>query len=105
MPSEQIDITRNARTIEWLKTELLNGVAALHRSLLKNRDDELLENLADTVITAYLLARRLGITYSRLDGKVAGKLRVNIEERHQVEQWYGDLSALLEHLERDRNDL
>jgi len=102
VPSEQIDITRNVRTIEWLRTELISGVAALNRGMLHHKDDMMLESLADTVIAAYLLARRLGVSFSRLEGKVAGKLRLNIDERHQIEKWYGDLTALLEHLENEQ---
>jgi hypothetical protein len=95
-----LDITKKVRLVEWLKAELLNGVAALQRALFRKEEDAMLESLADTIITAYLLARRLGFSFARLEGKIAGKLRVNIEEQHQVEKWYGDLSALLEHLEQ-----
>lgn len=50
----------------------------------------------------YVLARRLGFTFSRLDAAIEAKLRQNIDHEHEVEKEYRDLSALLHHLKERR---
>jgi len=95
-------VAKNIRVIEWLKTELLSGVTNLFRAMTKNSEDALLEALSGIVTTTYVLARRLGISFSRLDSKIEIKLRAYIAEEHEMEKWYGDLSALLSHLGEKR---
>ncbi len=97
--NREIDIAKNARTIEWLKSELLNGVASLFKALLKGKEDAITDSLANIVIASYVLARRLGINFARLETKVENKLDLNIQEDHEVEKWYGDLTALRHHFQ------
>lgn len=92
------DAARGARTIEWLKAELVSGSAAVFRAMVKNSEDAVIEALANIVVAAYILGRRLGIPFSRLEMKVESKVKANIEENHAIEQWYGDFTALLRHL-------
>lgn len=95
----ELDIAKNLRVIEWLKAELVESVAALFRSLLKAGDDAVSDALANIIITTYILGQRVGITFQHIDLKVQGKLRLSINEAHEVEKWYGDLSGLLRYLE------
>lgn len=97
-----LDIARNARAINWVKAELLGGVADLYKSILRGGDELVLETLASIIIATYVLARRLGISFETLEAKVLNKLRVNISENHQIEAWYGDLSGLRNHIEQKR---
>ncbi|MDP3487467.1 MAG: MazG-like family protein [Bacillota bacterium] len=99
----EIEIGRNIRTIEWLKTELISGVAQVYKQLPKGRDDLLASALANVVMHCYLLGRRLGISYSKLEAAVERKAKLNAEEGHAIEEWYQDLSTLLEHFEARRN--
>lgn len=94
------DIARAARSVEWLKAELLMGMASLYQSLSRGGKDEeeFLDNLADALLHTYLLSRRLGISLPRLDMRVTRKLAINIAAGHQLEEWFGDLSALSDHL-------
>ena len=93
-----VEATRNLRSLEWAKAELVSDGAQVMRSLVEGDEEEALLGLADTVMVAYLLARRLGIPYQR----VSQRLRLRVEEliasNHEIEQWYGDLSALGRHL-------
>lgn len=98
-PDGEIDIARNIRTIEWLKTELLSGLSALNKALLRGSEEAITDGLAGQMISCYALARRLGYSFAKLDAKVEAKLRVNVAEGHEIEKWYGDLSALLRYLE------
>ncbi|NPV26764.1 MAG: hypothetical protein HPY81_04745 [Firmicutes bacterium] len=94
----EFNITRNIRVIEWLKAELVEAVAALFKGMLKGSEEAIVDGLASILITAYILGRRVGISFSRLDLMIQTKLKLSIHEAHEVEKWYGDLSALYEYL-------
>ena len=98
---QSIDIAKNLKIIDWLKTELIEGVANFHKAILKNSEELILDALAGIVVVCYLLARRLGVQFTRLDKKVRQKVDYHIENKHEVELWYGDLSSLQEYL-KDR---
>lgn len=92
------DIARNLKSVEWLKTELLTSVAALFRAMRESHDEVTLDQLANAIVSAYILGRRLGIDFSQLEMKLRHKVRANAEEPHDFEEWYGDFSALARHL-------
>jgi hypothetical protein len=104
--NQDTDITRNIRIIEFLKSELLTAVASLFQNLLKGTkvgQDVLSDILANLVLVTYLLGKRLGLSFSVIDTKVAEKIRIGMIEEHETEKWYGDLSELSEHLKKNRN--
>lgn len=89
------DVAKNIRLIEWLKADMLTSLSALFKSMVKGSESLLLDALASLVIGCYVLGRRLGINFTRLDLKIEAKLREGIESGHEVEKCYGDLSRLL----------
>ncbi len=93
----EIDIARNVRAIEWLEAELVHETGSLLHALVKNNEDAALDSMATVVISTYLLARRLGYGFARLDNKISSRLQANLEQDHELEQWYGDISELLQH--------
>lgn len=97
-PDRETEVVRAARVIEWLKAELVGGVACTLRGIAHGHEEAIVEGLADTILHTYLLARRLGISPARLDLRVENKLTVNISQGHQLERWYGDLSFLAGHI-------
>ena len=97
---QEIDVARNLKLIEWLKTELVSTVASLFRAMLKTSEDSVIDALAQIIITCYLIGKRLGVSFSRIDMKIENKIKANIERNHEIEKWYGDLSAL-SHYYRD----
>ncbi len=94
----EVDIARRLQTIEWLKAELVGGVSALFKAMLKNGEDSTADALASVVMACYLLGRRLGVSFAHLDSKVQNKVKANISPPHDIEEWYGDFSALDHHL-------
>ncbi|PYG89096.1 MazG-like nucleotide pyrophosphohydrolase family protein [Ruminiclostridium sufflavum DSM 19573] len=102
----QIDITRNIKIIEWLKSELLTDVANLFKGLVNGVHEEVSETLADTlaniILICYLLGKRLGINYRAVEKKIENKIRLGLVENHDVEKYYGDLSELAKHLDSSR---
>lgn len=99
MAKPELDIARNVKTIEWLKAELVGGVSALFKALIKNSEEAILDALAKVVIACYLLGKRLGIPFSRLDLKLESNVSANITKAHEIEQWYGDFSSLRRYLD------
>ncbi|GAB6137169.1 MazG-like family protein [Halanaerobaculum tunisiense] len=101
--SKEGSITKNLKIIEWLKTEILDNISKLFKSMVGDNDQfELLDIIASIIMAIYLLAQRLGYSFDQLDRKLEKKIQNNIDSEHQIEEWYGDLSKLLEHL-RKRN--
>lgn len=96
--NQGLDVARNIRVIEWLKAELVGTVSALFKAMAKNSGEAIEDALASAVVTVYVLARRLGISFAQLDVRVESKIRNAIRDKHEVEDWYGDLTALLRYL-------
>ncbi|NLB87623.1 MAG: hypothetical protein GX790_00095 [Syntrophomonadaceae bacterium] len=97
--NKEIDIAKNLRTIEWLKTELIDAVAVLFKSLLKKGSDATTDALSSIIIITYILGRRLGVSFQSIDSEIKTKLHNQIKREHELEEWYGDLSDLLKYME------
>jgi hypothetical protein len=104
---KEIDITRNIKTIEWLKSELLTDAANLFKALVNGMKEEIHESVSDTlsnmILICYLLGRRLGISYNSIEIKIENKIKLGLLENHDVEKYYGDLGELSKHLGSSRS--
>jgi hypothetical protein len=102
----EIDITRNIKIIEWLKSELLTDLANLFKVLVNGMKEEVHDTVAETlsnvILICYLLGRRLGISYNSVEMKIHNKIKLGLVEDHDVEKYYGDLSELSKHLNGSR---
>lgn len=102
----EIDITRNIKTIEWLKGELITDVANLFKVLVNGVREEVHDNITDTIaniiLVSYILGRRLGISYKAIEMKIEGKVKIGIIENTDIEKYYGDLSEFSKHLNSSR---
>lgn len=96
--SQESGIAKNIRVIEWLKADLLTSLSALFKGMLRSGEEQLVDALASLVITCYILGRRLGVSFSRLDLNIESTLHKNIDNDHELEKWYNDLSLLLTYL-------
>ncbi|NLG86982.1 MAG: hypothetical protein GX489_07955 [Firmicutes bacterium] len=94
MRETELDITKNLRAIDWLKTELLGAVTLVFRAALRGSEEVLSEALAQVILIVYLLGRRLGISFATLDSKLLSMVGHGVADEHELEKWYGDLSAL-----------
>jgi len=99
VPTEDIDVVKNHRVIEWLKAELVSSVGGLFKAVIGGGEDLVTDCLARIITSTYLLGRRLGLSFSRMDYKVEQQLKASISSSHEIEEWYGDLSALAAYLE------
>ena len=97
------DVTKNVKIIEWMKKELILSVGDVFDLIFKGvkpLDEALQDTLANIIMITYLLAKRLGISFSEIDYKIKEKIRIGIDQNHSVESWYGDFSNLKKHMER-----
>ena len=96
------DVTKNVKIIEWMKKELILSVGDVFDLIFKGvkpLDEALQDTLANIIMITYLLAKRLGISFSEIDYKKKEKIRIGIDQNHSVESWYGDFSNLKKHME------
>jgi hypothetical protein len=83
-----------------LKTELIDQMAHLAQSDWEGSHHKSVDGLASLPVCCYTLARRLGISSSSLDKALLDRMKKRREEGHQLEEWYGDISAVEEHLRK-----
>ncbi|WP_425059411.1 hypothetical protein SCACP_41040 [Sporomusa carbonis] len=102
MFSQESDILRRLRLIEGLKADLLTEVGNLYQAMAHNHREAIGEALAQVVISAYILGRRLGIDYTEMDEIVNCRLGYNINQEPEVERWFGDMSEYRRHLRQKR---
>ena len=96
------DVTKNVKIIEWMKKELILSVGDVFDLIFKGvkpLDEALQDTLANIIMITYLLAKRLGISFSEIDYQIKEKIRIGIDQNHSVESWYGDFSNLKKHME------
>jgi len=74
--NHNIDITKNIRTIEILKSNLLSEVAFLYEIMAhaKIADEEKEETISNIIALSYILAHKLSINHNTLEKKVNAKL-------------------------------
>ncbi|MGE5328439.1 MAG: MazG-like family protein [Deltaproteobacteria bacterium] len=101
----EVDITRNIKIIEGLKSQILTEIAALFRSLVSGFKEDAREEIGDAIaniiIIAFLLSKRLGITYNAIGLKVQNKIRNGIINQQEEEKYYGDLTELAKYMNND----
>ena len=104
--NKNVDITKNIRVIEWLKSEILTAVSTLFQVLVngvQNSQEAVLDVLANIILVTYLLGKRLGFTFEKIDEKLQNKIKLGVVEEHKIEKWYGDLSKLSDYIKRTRD--
>ncbi|MBB3130518.1 hypothetical protein FHS19_005237 [Paenibacillus rhizosphaerae] len=99
MPKD-LDVAKRAKVIEWLKTEVVDHVSRLFKALWEGSTTRVGDSLASLIMSSYILARRLGMSYKDMDNLLLDKLKKHKQEGHQLEDWYQDISALEEHMRK-----
>ncbi|WP_058486074.1 MazG-like family protein [Defluviitalea phaphyphila] len=99
---KEFDITKSLKIVEKLKSQILSDVANLFSGMVdynEQSSSDRSDTLANIIILTYLLSKRLGIPYSKLDMKIKNKLKLGILESSNEKEWFADLTALLRHLD------
>ena len=93
-----MNISANLRAIDTIKGEILSEVAKLYRTLADYDEIGEYESVSNEIATIiamdYILARRLGLTYSGIDKKINELLTIGEENGHELEVEFSDMSDL-----------
>lgn len=99
MEHVEVDLVKGVKAIEELKVDLVKAQYLFQRGTLTGSETEMLQGLAELVGTSYLLTRRLGFDFSRLDRLLLQQLEAwRSGNKHELENNWGDLSLLLSYL-------
>lgn len=99
------NIMSNVKIIEELKSQLLCIIGEFFRLLTKGSNvahDAILECISGAIIILYILAERLGYSYTAVDDNMKKKVKLGIIEEDLVEKDGKNLSRLYTHL-KERN--
>lgn len=102
MFGNEADLLRKMRIADSVKAELVLQVGAVFQAMAAPRTTLIQEALAAVIVTAYVLARRLGLDLNSLDQSVAEKLQADIRREPEWEKWYGDCTAVQRHVQQKR---
>lgn len=89
------------RIIEDLKAQLLCVIGEFYRLLTKGSNvaqEAILDCISGAIIILYILADRLGYSYSAVDENMQKKIKVGIIEEDEVEKQGYNLSRLSKHI-------
>lgn len=99
MESVAIDVVKCSKAIEELKVELLKAQWLVQHGTLNSSETQILESMAKLVGASYLLTRRLGFDFSRLDRVLYKQMSEWQKDDYlNLESEWGDLSLLLTYL-------
>lgn len=95
----EVDFVRGLKAIEELKVELLKAQWTFQQGTVNGSEAEMLQGLADVVALSYLLTRRIGFDFSKLDRTLLQRLEEwKINDKLRLETQWGDISLLLSYL-------
>ena len=98
--SGNVHIAKNVKVMEWLKTEIIEHVGSLFKGLYYGKETFIIDSMASLLIAIYVLARRVGIPFHKLEKAVMEKLQDHKRDGHEIEEWYGDLSILEQYMNK-----
>lgn len=94
-----LDVTKNINIIESLKSNALYKMADLFR--YQDAEGQVMDKsgtVADLMILLYLLAEKMGYSYSVTDKNIINRLTAGIKSEEG--EWREDLKLLLRHMEK-----
>lgn len=95
----EVDVVKGLKAIEELKVEVLKAHCTFQQGSLNGSEAEMLQGLADVVALSYLLTRRLGFDFSKLDRTLIQRLEEwKTNDKMRLETQWGDISLLLSYL-------
>lgn len=95
----EVDVVKSLKAIDELEVEMLKSLWVFQRGALEGSDTAMIQGLADIVGISYLLTRRLGFDFTRLDRTlIQGLVDWKESDTMKLESQWGDLSLLLSYL-------
>lgn len=109
MGNENFDIINSMNTIDSYKTYLIGFVADLFSTMTKSKgntayNDEIIDEIADIIICSYLISKRIGISYDKIDKRVMNKLKLGLLEDKGSERIGQDYASLISYIRDGRQE-
>ncbi|KMT21781.1 MazG-like family protein [Clostridium cylindrosporum] len=109
MNNENFDIIGNMNTIDGYKTYLIGFVADLFATMNKSKgntayNDEIIDEVADIIICSYLISKRIGISYDKIDKRIMDKLKVGLLEDNGADRLCQDYTSLISYIRDGRQE-
>jgi hypothetical protein len=98
VPEKQVFIAKQRKVVDELKTEMMERLAGVFRGLHEADDEVVSEQMAAMLLLHYVLARRLGIPFHRLEEKMLQQIRIHKRMEHPLEADFQDWSVLEEYM-------
>jgi len=98
VPEKQVFIAKQRKVVDELKTEMLERLAAVFRGLHEADGEIVTEQMAAMLLLQYIMARRLGIPFHRLEENMLQQIRLHKQMGHPLEIDFGDWSVLEEYV-------
>lgn len=99
-----MEISGNIQAIDTIKSEILTEIVNLHRTLAGCDEvedyDTVSDEIAAIVAMDYILAKRLGIGYGSIDNRINDLLTSAIENNHELELEFSDMSELRKYISK-----
>ncbi len=93
-----LNISANLKAVDTIKSEVLFEIANLYRTLSEygdvSNEKKVIESISTIISTGYILARRLGLSFSDVDDKITEFLDMAVAEDHEFELQFSDMSEL-----------
>jgi hypothetical protein len=105
MKRDDFNIMSNIKIIENLKAELICVIGDFFKLLTKGSNvahDAILDCISGAIIVLYILAERLGYSFTAVDENMKKKLKDGITAEDSLEKQGKDLSRLYTHI-KERN--
>mgnify|MGYP001225700921 CR=1 FL=1 len=103
VPEKQVFIAKQRKVVDELKTEMVERLAAVFRGVHEADGDVVAEQMAAMLLLQYVLARRLGIPFHRLEENMLQQIRIHKQMGHPLEADFGDWSVLEEYMMSKRS--
>jgi hypothetical protein len=98
-PVMEVDVVKGLKAIEELKVEMLKAQWTFQQGTVNGSETETIQGLADIVALSYLLTRRMGFDFSKLDRTLLQRLEEwKSNDTMKLETQWGDLSLLISYL-------
>lgn len=101
MKNRELNVMANIRIIESLKAQLLCVIGNLFTLLTKGSNvaqNAIIDSISGAIIILYVLAEKLGYSFSEVDSTIKDKLQLGIKAEDEVEKQGKSLTKLKEYI-------
>ena len=101
---KSFSVSKNLQAVDMIKAEILSEVSHLYQTMAYYDETESYDSVENSIATIiamdYILARRLGLSFSAVDEKIRDLAEMAAENGHELEKSFGDMSELSRHIKK-----